>query len=66
MDQVVKYFGSTSDCKTFAQFCQDQEMDGDSLLYLGEDFLIEYGLKADLAIKVAHHVKKLAQSRDIL
>ena len=57
--QVAEYFYSTSDCKSFAQFCNDQEIDGDSLLDLTEDFLQKFGVKAGPAVKVMRHVSKL-------
>ena len=59
MERVVKYFESTSNCKPFAKFCQDQEIDGESLLSLSEDFLKKYEVKAGLAVKVMCHVEKL-------
>ena len=59
MDQVVKYFESTSDCKIFAQFCQKEEIAGGALLLLSEEFLKKYGVKAGVAVIVMNHVKKL-------
>ena len=59
MEQVFKYFESTSNCKAFAKFCQEEEIDGDSLLGLSEDLLIKYEVKAGLAVKVMRHVEEL-------
>ena len=43
----------------FALFCREQEIDGDALLGLSEDFLIKYKVKAGLVVKVMRHVNKL-------
>ena len=55
----MKYFESTSNCKGFVKFCEEQEIDGDSLLRLSEDFLKKYEVKAGLAVKVMDHIEKL-------
>ena len=59
MEQVVKYFESTSNCKAFTKFCQEEEIDGDSLFRLSKDLLIKYKIKAGLAVKVMRHVEEL-------
>ena len=64
VQQVVKYFNSTTDCKSFAQVCEDQRMDGDSLLILTEDTLVKFDVKMGPAFKIMQHVNalKLKQS----
>ena len=59
VQQVVKYFNSTTDCKSFAQVCEDQEMDGDSLLVLTEDTLVKFGVKMGPAVEIMRHVNAL-------
>ena len=62
VQQVAKYFSSTTDCKSFAQICEDQEVDGYSLLLLTEDTLKNFGVKMGPTLKIMCHVKKLKQS----
>lgn len=63
VQQVVEYFTSTTDCKSFAQTCEDQEIDGDSLLDLTAGTLKDFQVKIGPAVKIMRHVRRLKSNQ---
>ena len=65
MNQVVKYFKSTADCKDFAQICQDRNINGAALFRLMIVFREGLEVKIDFAVTIMQHIRKL-NSRGII
>jgi hypothetical protein len=60
MDDVMKYFQSTSDCKDFCDIFAEQEVDGTALLLLTHEALVKcLGIKLGRAVKIMAHVEAL-------
>lgn len=60
VEQVVKYFRMTSDCRDFAELFAEQEVDGTALLLLTHEALVKcLGIKLGRAVKIMAHVDVL-------
>jgi hypothetical protein len=64
VDDVYQFFNSKTECKNVAPLLQEQEVDGQALLYLTHDTLVKcLGLKLGPALKVMIYVKELRQQQ---
>jgi hypothetical protein len=63
--QVVEYFKSTPDCKTYVGVFEEQEIDGIALLLLSHETLVKcLGIKLGRAVKIMGRVEELKAYRD--
>ena len=60
VSQVVQYFRSTSDCASYVDLFESQEVDGIALLLLTHETLVKcLGIKLGRAVKIMNRVQEL-------
>ena len=66
IEQVVKYFQFTPECRDYADIFHEQEVDGTALLLLTHESLVKcLGIKLGRALKIMMHVEELRKRFDV-